>query len=303
MSEREKVPDEPAGKKHNVNSSSKLAALREFLGSTTPGAIDNPAELESLLAACWHELEGRDSESMAGYKLSGRMEKVTWQPPVLAFTIERHGGVVRGSSRAELQEWSVDTTLQTASCTNTGHRQLYPMQPRFKVEPVVEDLMESIRSRKDDARLKWHADGSVQIMMNKIIPEHSAAKETVAGRRKRLANALAPRLADEGWHFKAPPYRYQQKASRGKRQAVLTTTPIQGQGRSFGGHLRALREQAGLSRAEVARRAGVATTTLRNWEADRGMPSMPVLLQLAGMLGVPVEQIAEGVEDPAEEES
>jgi transcriptional regulator with XRE-family HTH domain len=67
---------------------------------------------------------------------------------------------------------------------------------------------------------------------------------------------------------------------------------------SFGGHLRALREGAGLSRAELARRAGVPATTLRNWETDRGYPSLPVLQRLAGALGVPVERLAKGTEDP-----
>jgi transcriptional regulator with XRE-family HTH domain len=71
---------------------------------------------------------------------------------------------------------------------------------------------------------------------------------------------------------------------------------------SFGSHLRALREAAGLSRAEAARRAGVPVSTLRNWEADRGMPSLSRSLRLAGAFGVPVERFAEGVEDPAEEE-
>jgi transcriptional regulator with XRE-family HTH domain len=71
---------------------------------------------------------------------------------------------------------------------------------------------------------------------------------------------------------------------------------------SFGSHLRALREAAGLSRAEAARRAGVPVSTLRNWEADRGMPSMARALQLARALGVAMEHFAEGVEDPADEE-
>jgi transcriptional regulator with XRE-family HTH domain len=71
---------------------------------------------------------------------------------------------------------------------------------------------------------------------------------------------------------------------------------------SFGSHLRALREEAGLSRAEAARRAGVPVSTLRNWEGDRGMPGLPVSLRLAKVLRVPVERFAEGVEDPAEEE-
>ena len=69
---------------------------------------------------------------------------------------------------------------------------------------------------------------------------------------------------------------------------------------SFGRHLRALREGAGLSRSELAREAGVPVSTLRNWEGDRGFPGLPALLRLAGALGVPVERFAEGVEDPAE---
>jgi len=68
---------------------------------------------------------------------------------------------------------------------------------------------------------------------------------------------------------------------------------------SFGQHLRGLREGAGLSRAELARKAAVPAGTLRNWEGDRGFPGLPVLLRLAAALGVTVEQIAEGVEDKA----
>jgi transcriptional regulator with XRE-family HTH domain len=68
---------------------------------------------------------------------------------------------------------------------------------------------------------------------------------------------------------------------------------------SFGKHLRKLREGAGLSRAELVRKATVPASTLRNWEAERGFPGLPVLLRLAAALGVPVERIAEGVEDPA----
>jgi transcriptional regulator with XRE-family HTH domain len=66
--------------------------------------------------------------------------------------------------------------------------------------------------------------------------------------------------------------------------------------------LRASREGAGLSRAEPARTAGVPAGTLRNWEGDRGFPGLPAALRLAEALGVPVEQLAEGVEDPAAEE-
>jgi transcriptional regulator with XRE-family HTH domain len=71
---------------------------------------------------------------------------------------------------------------------------------------------------------------------------------------------------------------------------------------SFGQHLRQLREAAGLSWAELARRAGIPASTLRGWESDRGFPALPAALRVAGAMGVPVERIAEGVEDPAEDE-
>jgi transcriptional regulator with XRE-family HTH domain len=72
---------------------------------------------------------------------------------------------------------------------------------------------------------------------------------------------------------------------------------------SFGQHLQTLRAEAGLSRAELARRAGVPASTLRHWENDRGFPPRPqVFLRLADALGVPVERLAAGVDDSAGEE-
>jgi transcriptional regulator with XRE-family HTH domain len=72
---------------------------------------------------------------------------------------------------------------------------------------------------------------------------------------------------------------------------------------SFGQHLRTLRQGAGLSRAELARRSGVPASTLRNWENDRSFPTVATtFLRLAEALGVTPERLAEGVEDPAGDE-
>jgi len=68
---------------------------------------------------------------------------------------------------------------------------------------------------------------------------------------------------------------------------------------NFGGHLRILREEAGVSHAEPARRAGVPVSTLRDWENERGFPGTAAFLRLAQALGVPAERLAEGVDDPA----
>jgi transcriptional regulator with XRE-family HTH domain len=55
--------------------------------------------------------------------------------------------------------------------------------------------------------------------------------------------------------------------------------------------------------ARLARRAIIPASTLRNWENDRGFPDMPAGVRLAEALGVPVERLAEGVDDPAQEEA
>jgi transcriptional regulator with XRE-family HTH domain len=52
----------------------------------------------------------------------------------------------------------------------------------------------------------------------------------------------------------------------------------------------------------LARKAGVPESTLRAWESDRGFPDLARLLQLAKALGVRVERLAEGVDDPAGDE-
>jgi transcriptional regulator with XRE-family HTH domain len=71
---------------------------------------------------------------------------------------------------------------------------------------------------------------------------------------------------------------------------------------SFGQHMQALRGKAGLTRAEAARRALVPASTPRNWDNDWGFPHLRALMRLAEVLGVPVEQFAEGGEDPAGDE-
>lgn len=72
---------------------------------------------------------------------------------------------------------------------------------------------------------------------------------------------------------------------------------------SFGQHLRTLRDEAGLTRADLARRAAVPAGTLRGWEAGRGFPDMAACLRLAEALGVTAGRLAEGVDDPAGDES
>ena len=100
-----------------------MNTLYDFLANTAPGQIPDPSDLERLLAACWHEFHG-DNGGMTSDKLLGRMEEVVWEPPILSFTVERHGGTVQGSSRASLQQWRLDLDKKTAWCEERRFRQV-----------------------------------------------------------------------------------------------------------------------------------------------------------------------------------
>jgi transcriptional regulator with XRE-family HTH domain len=55
---------------------------------------------------------------------------------------------------------------------------------------------------------------------------------------------------------------------------------------SFGERLQRLRNEAGLTQLQLAERAGVPLTSLRNWEHDRREPLASVLFKLAKALGL-----------------
>lgn len=55
---------------------------------------------------------------------------------------------------------------------------------------------------------------------------------------------------------------------------------------TFGDRLARAREFAGMSQAQLARRLGVKTVTIRNWESDRSEPRANRLQMLAGLVNV-----------------
>jgi hypothetical protein len=181
--------------------------LRAHLATIQPGELADTTDLERLLAASWDEFSGDDG-GMEGYKLLGRMEDVTWEPPVVRFSVERHGRTVAGSSRADLQGWTVNVEKKTIFCEPLGCRQVRPMQPWLKVEPLAEEIVRLIVAKQEDDRLQWREDGSVKVLVGNIIPADSAVKQTLAGRRKRFRNALVERLGAEGWGLTAYPYTF-----------------------------------------------------------------------------------------------
>jgi hypothetical protein len=172
--------------------------LKDYLDGLEPGPVEDTTTLELLLADIRDDLGG-DHGGMAGQKLVGRMKQTEWNSPVLTFLIERHGGTVLGSTRAELQRWSVDLEHQTATCQRTGNRQLSPMAKRVDVGFIADEIADRIVVGEADDRLSWLGDGRVRVEVGRISVGGSGFKQTVQGRRKRLREALIDRLSTKGW--------------------------------------------------------------------------------------------------------
>ncbi len=172
--------------------------LRKYLKRIPEGEITDTAELEGLLASCWDKFTG-DYGGMEPQKLLGRMKDVLWSPPILGFVIERHGGTVMGSSRAEIQTWELNIEQETINMRVRGYRQLSPRQAAIKVQPIADELAELIKNGHHDERLHWSTDERVRILSGKLFPANSAQKQTLEGRRKRLAMAMEERLTPFGW--------------------------------------------------------------------------------------------------------
>jgi hypothetical protein len=177
----------------------KLEKLKAWLRNVRPGKIDDDSDLSTLLADAWDEIQGTRAQNTQNYKLIDRIERVVWEPPVLEFTIERHGGTVQGSSRAELHRWTIDLNQGVARCNpSAGFRQIIPSDKKMDVEVPAGEVAAAIVARREDARLKWDNDMQiVQVLVSNFIGGRS--KQTVAGRRKRFRTCLEQKLAESAW--------------------------------------------------------------------------------------------------------
>ena len=163
-----------------------------------PGPVADVSTLDRLLAAAWDDLVS-DHDGMEGYKLLSRMESVIWNPPLLSFVIERHGGTVLGSTRAELQHWHVDVEKGIATLGKVGWRQKRPSTKRFPMKQIVAEIIDSIQQGQDDDRLQWDRPNKVKLKTCELFPRGSAYRMTLDARRKAFRSLVAAVLIKEGW--------------------------------------------------------------------------------------------------------
>lgn len=178
----------------------KLTALRKYLESL-PTATQIKGESRNtiigLLVNCWHSLYGSTDQSTTADKLY-RAEQLVWEPQVLSFCLERHGGTVNGSSRAELHHWEVDLTSASASIIKIGRRQLTPMDKRMDTLAKAQETARVIQSKSDHESLIWTEPGvHVVVQISNVIPETN--QQTTQNRRKKYRDHLERIMLEHGW--------------------------------------------------------------------------------------------------------
>lgn len=177
-----------------------IEALRDFTRSLpTSGELsaEERDELIRYLAASWDYLIGTSDQNTFSTKLD-RAESISWNPPVLGFTLERHGGTVHGSSRAELHHWEVNLETGEAWIAGIGNRQIHTQAKRLDTRKLAQETARRIISGEDHPSLQWPAPGTrVVIAIAELIPETN--RQTTAARRNRFRTELERLMNEAGW--------------------------------------------------------------------------------------------------------
>ena len=178
--------------------STATKALHDELLGLPSGPIHDTDRIETLLSNAWGEFYGSDAGGMLAEKIRGRVVDLTWEPPLLSFCIERHGGTVQGSSRAEIQYWVLNMTSLSATYSVASYEQLKPRNPPQDIKPMVATLIEAISNQSEHQWIRWTGQDRFRLLIGNIIPD-DAPRKTIQGRRKRLDEALARALGPLGW--------------------------------------------------------------------------------------------------------
>ncbi len=183
---------------HSENNIHDLLTYLESLATCEPKLSGEVSKkVLELLSECWPVLSGSDDQSTTPDKVC-RSENLKWKSPILSFQLERHGGTVKGSTRAALHHWEVNLEKGTATIAKTGSRQLQKQDLRMDTKVLARETADRILNGENHFSLKWSGDRSnVVLAIGEIIPETNA--KTTSDRRKRYKQQLDSIMSECGW--------------------------------------------------------------------------------------------------------
>ena len=195
--------------------SNDVAKLRSYLDTHWGEEDYDEGTVIGLLEDCWHAFSGSDRTSLTVEKFY-RIESIDWKPPTLMFAIERHGGTVQGSSRAEIHAWYLNLDTRDADCDEShSYRQTRPRRPVVRTRPLAEDIVGKIVAGEDDECLKWSDGGRcVKVIAGVALPAMGAYRQTLEGRRRRFRKDLQELMTAAGWDLVSGYYTFQRRDGR-----------------------------------------------------------------------------------------
>ena len=184
-----------------------LQNLNKHLTALPAGPISNEGTVRLLLYDAWDDLLIADD---GGFKKDNHIYRVVnlvWDSPCLTFEIERHGGVARGSIRAEIQKWTINVQSHFADYIVSGLKQMRPPNLPVDMAPIVTRVTSSISDQSDDPWITWLDQERSRCRLNipLIIPDQGPS-QAVRESRKRLNEDLAQTLAPSGWALEKANY-------------------------------------------------------------------------------------------------
>ena len=176
--------------------------LNALLQTCGEGEIDSamkPAIIE-ILGENWEDIPGANCEKTYPYKIKrAQDEPMKWEAPILSFKLERHGGTVMGSKKAEIHSWVIDTQKRRAQIVNKSPRYLVPPDRKWDPTPLAQELFRAIAQRQEHPNLKWDNENTTVrlIGIRDLIPGDN--NQTLQGRRKKFRENLQELLSEKGW--------------------------------------------------------------------------------------------------------
>ena len=188
-----------------ADASGKLGQLAEMLNRLPTGPINQTIvdDVTELLGACWDLFDGSAQAGMEGHKVD-RAEELRWnkEAQTLTFIIERHGAIVRGgSSKAELQGWTINLKNSSAVYGSVGSRRARGSEPpsRVDINAIVSEIVQAIKAEEPLEGVTRQGSDVVGISPGHFVPDNGLAAQTLQSRRKRFRSALESALKDLGW--------------------------------------------------------------------------------------------------------
>ena len=173
--------------------------LIDYAESLSPGelSVDERKILINLLSKSWDELQGSSAEKTTFDKLF-RAENLRVDYPMIYFELERHGGLVNGSTRADIHRWEINLEQSKAILRSRTYRQVSSLDKRYNATEAARMVSKNIINGEDHEYLTWDAEKTrVTVILNKIVP--SSYSRTTQGRNKRFREELQEMMNNTGW--------------------------------------------------------------------------------------------------------